>query len=141
MGIFYSVLSGLMALVEGPILRKVLKKFSEGNLVIIGSPILGTNFVLFAFNSTVIDYLAIILFAVGNGLMWPSFMSILTKQGSSVYQGVVQGVASSMRSLASIIGLIVGGLLYNLIGTTTFIISAVVIFAVFILSFRLLKCG
>jgi hypothetical protein len=108
MGIFYSVLGGLMVLVEGPILRKVLKKFSEENLVIIGSPILGTNFVLFAFNSTVIDYLAIILFAVGNGLMWPSCMSILTKQGSSVYQGVVQGVvASSMRSLASIIGLIV----------------------------------
>ena len=67
-----------------------MEQFSEENLVIIGSLILGTNFALFAFNSTVIAYLAIILFAVGNGLMWPSFMSILTKQGGSVYQGVVQ---------------------------------------------------
>lgn len=139
MGVFYSVLSGLMVLVEGPILREVLKKCSEEKLVIIGSLILGTNFVLFVFNSTLVAYVAIILFAVGNGLMWPSFMSLLTKQGGSVYQGVIQGVASSMGSLASITGLIIGGLLYNLIGTTTFIISAAVIFVVFILSFRMLK--
>lgn len=105
MGVFYSVLSGLMVLVEGPILREVLKKCSEKKLVIIGSLILGTNFVLFVFNSTLVAYVAIILFAVGNGLMWPSFMSLLTKQGGNVYQGVIQGVVSSMGSLASIIGL------------------------------------
>lgn len=139
MGIFYSVLSGVMILVQGPVLRKALQKFSEEKLVVIGSLILGVNFALFMFNSTVLVYAALVLFALGNGLMWPSFMSILSKRAGTVHQGVIQGVGSSMGSLASIIGLIVGGLLYNLIGPTTFLISAAVIFLVFIMSFRLLK--
>jgi MFS transporter, DHA1 family, tetracycline resistance protein len=139
MGIFYAVLSGIMILVQGPILRKALKKFSEEKLVIIGSIILGTNFILFLSNNILLIYIAAILFAVGNGLMWPSLLSILAKNGGTIHQGAVQGVASSFASLASIIGLTIGGLLYNAMGATTFLISAGVIFTVFIMSFRLLK--
>ena len=139
MGIFYAVLSGIMVLVQGPVLRKALQKFSEEKLVIIGSVILGTNFILFVSNDIILIYGAAILFAIGNGLMWPSVMSILSKRAGTVHQGAVQGVASSFGSLASIIGLIIGGLLYNLIGVTTFLICAGVIFVVFIMSFRLLK--
>jgi MFS transporter, DHA1 family, tetracycline resistance protein len=138
-GIFYAVLSGIMILVQGPILRKALKKFSEEKLVIIGSIILGTNFILFLSNNILLIYIAAILFAVGNGLMWPSLLSILAKNGGTIHQGAVQGVASSFASLASIIGLTIGGLLYNAMGATTFLISAGVIFTVFIMSFRLLK--
>ncbi len=139
MGIFYAVLSGIMVLVQGPVLRKALKKFSEEKLVIIGSMILGTNFILFISNDNILIYGAAILFAVGNGLMWPSFMSILSKTSGNVYQGFIQGVASSFGSLASIVGLTIGGLLYNLIGGSTFLISAGIIFVVFIMSVRLLK--
>jgi MFS family permease len=95
---------------------------------------LGTNFILFVSNDIVLIYGAAILFAVGNGLMWPCVMSILSKRAGTVHQGAVQGVASSFGGLASIIGLIIGGLLYNLIGVTTFLICAG-IFVVFIMSF------
>jgi MFS transporter, DHA1 family, tetracycline resistance protein len=139
MGIFYAVLSGIMVLVQGPILRKALRKFSEEQLVIIGSVILGTNFILFVSPDIILIYGAAVLFAVGNGLMWPSVMSILSNRAGIVYQGTVQGVANSFGSLASIIGLLVGGLLYNVLGATTFLISAGVIFSVFIMSFRLMK--
>jgi len=139
MGVFYAILSGMMVLIQGPVLRKALQKFSEEKLVIIGSIILGTNFILFVSNQTFLIYVAAILFAVGNGLMWPSFLSILSKRAGYVYQGAVQGVASSFGSLASIVGLIIGGLLYNLIGGFTFLISAGIIFVVFIMSFKLLK--
>jgi len=84
-------------------------------------------------------YGAAVLFAVGYGLMWLSVMSLLSKNAGTIYQGAVQGVASSFASLASIIGLTAGGLLYSLLGGTTFLISAGVIFTVFILSFRLLR--
>ena len=139
MGIFFAILSGIMVLVQGPILRKALKIFSEEKLVVIGSLILGTNFVLFVSNYIALIYGAAILFAVGNGLMWPSVVSILSKRAGTIHQGAVQGIASSFASLASIIGLTAGGLLYNLFGKTTFLISAGVIFTVFILSFRLLR--
>ncbi|HEX5519114.1 MAG TPA: MFS transporter [Candidatus Nitrosocosmicus sp.] len=139
MGIFYAVLSGMMIFIQGPILRKAIQILSEQKLVIIGSLILGINFILFVSNNTALAYVAAILFALGNGLMWPSFMSILSRRAGTDNQGVVQGVASSFGSIASIIGLIMGGLLYNTIGSTTFLISAAVIFLVFIMSFRLLK--
>jgi DHA1 family tetracycline resistance protein-like MFS transporter len=139
MGIFFAVLSGIMALVQGPILRRALKKFSEEKLVIIGSVILGTNFILFLSTDIILVYGAAILFAVGNGLMWPSVLSILSKRAGTVQQGAVQGVTNSFESLASIIGLTMGGFLYNMLGATTFLISAGVIFTVFIMSFRLLK--
>ena len=139
LGVFYAVLSGIMVLVQGPVLRKALKKFSEEKLVIIGSIILGTNFILFVSNNNIFIYGAAVLFAVGNGLMWPSFLSLLSKIAGNAYQGFIQGVASSFGSLASIVGLIIGGLVYNLIGGFTFLISAGIIFVVFIMSFKLLK--
>ena len=139
LGIFYAVLSGIMVFIQGPVLRKALKKFSEEKLVILGSIILGTNFVLFFSNNIISVSSAVVLFALGNGLMWPSFMSILSKRAGTVLQGVVQGVAGSVGGIASIIGLIGGGVLYNLIGGATFLISAAVIFSVFVMSFRLLK--
>lgn len=139
LGLYYSVLSGIMVVVQGPVLRKALNKFSEEKLILIGSIILGTNFIFLVSNNTILAYGAAILFALGNGLMWPSFMSILSKRAGSVLQGAVQGVAGSFGSLASIIGLIAGGVLYNLLGATTFLISAGIIFVVAVMSIKLLK--
>ena len=139
LGIFYAILSGIMVLIQGPVLRKALKRFSEEKLVIIGSVILATNFILFVSNNIVSVGGAIILFAVGNGLMWPSFMSILSRYAGSKLQGSVQGIAGSFGGLASILGLVLGGFLYNSIGAVTFLISAGVIFSIFIMSFQLLK--
>jgi hypothetical protein len=139
LGIFYAVLSGIMVFIQGPVLKKALKKFTEEKLVIVGSMILATNFVLFYSNNIISICTAVVLFAVGNGLMWPSFMSILSKRAGTVHQGAVQGIAGSFGGVASIIGLIAGGVLYNLIGGVTFLISAAIIFSVFVMSFRLLK--
>jgi MFS transporter, DHA1 family, tetracycline resistance protein len=139
LGMFYAILSGIMVLVQGPVLRKALKKFSEEKLVVIGSMILGINFILFVSNNIVSVGGAVILFAIGNGLMWPSFMSILSRGAGSKLQGAVQGVAGSFGGLASIVGLTLGGFLYNSIGASTFLISAGVILAIFVMSFRLLK--
>jgi len=139
LGIFYAVLGGIMALVQGPVLSFALKRFSEEKLVVIGSIVLGTNFILFVSNNIVLISIALILFAVGNGLMWPSFMSILSRRAGTKLQGAVQGIAGSFGGLASIVGLIMGGFLYSSIGGTTFLISGGIIFVVFILSFRLLK--
>ena len=138
-GLFYAVLSGIMILVQGPVLRRALKKFSEEKLVIIGSAVLGSNFVLFVSSEFSLIYLAAVLFAVGNGLMWPSILSILSKRAGNLYQGAVQGVAGSITGVASIIGLTTGGILYNAFGGLTFLVSAGVIFSVFVLSFRLLR--
>jgi len=137
MGIFFSVLSVMMVAVEGPLLSFASKKFPERFLFIAGNFILGANFILLMFPETIIIYLAALCFALGNGLMWPSFLSILSKSAPGKYQGAVQGFSSSAGSLASIFGLILGGTIYTSLGAITFLIAAIIIYFVFILSFRL----
>lgn len=139
MGIFFSVLSLLMVVVQGPVLGFASKKLSESVLIIAGNFILGINFLMLLSENTYMIYGSTIFFALGNGLMWPSVLSLLSKAAGKKYQGSVQGFAGSLGSLASIIGLVLGGILYSSIGAMTFLISAGVIYFVFILSFRLIK--
>jgi Na+/melibiose symporter-like transporter len=89
LGIFYAILSGMLVLVEGPVLRKALKKFSEEKLVVIGSLILGANFILYVSNQATLLYCAGVLFALGNGLMWPSVLSLRSKHAGVIHQGAV----------------------------------------------------
>lgn len=137
LGIFFSVLSGLMILVQGPLLGKLSKFASDEILVCIGSLFLVVNFVMISSSNMVLAYTALAFFALGNGLMWPSFLSILAGAAGDEQQGAVQGVANSAGSLASIIGLILGGYLYGSIGNTTFYTAAALLFIIFLLSFHL----
>ena len=70
------------------------------------------------------------LFSLGNGLLWPSFMALLANAAGERFQGAVQGTSSSVGSLASIVGLITGGLLYEVVGRGTFVGSTVLIYLV-----------
>ena len=53
------------------------------------------------------------------------------------YQGAVQGLAGSAGAIASILGLLVGGVLYTKLESEAFGLSSLTIFAVFLLAFRL----
>jgi MFS transporter, DHA1 family, tetracycline resistance protein len=55
---------------------------------------------------------------------WPSYLSMLARSGPAELHGAVQGVASSAGSLASVIGTLTSGVLYEIIGPTTFFVSA-----------------
>ena len=66
--------------------------------------------------------------ALGNGLMWPSVVSLLSKAAGERYQGAVQGVAGSLGAAASILGLILGGLLFGVLEGSVFLLSAGTIF-------------
>ena len=74
------------------------------------------------------------LFALGNGLMWPSVLAILSKAAGENFQGSVQGLASSFGSIASIMGLTIGGILYELMGSGIFLLSAGIIYLVFFMA-------
>ena len=137
-GIFFSVLSLMMVIVQGPVLRLAAKKCPDIWLIVVGSVILGTNFFLLTSTNEVVLYLAAALFALGNGLMWPSFLSFLSKAAGDRYQGSIQGFGSSLGSVASILGLILGGIWYGTLGTGVFVLSAVIIFIVSFMSMRLL---
>ncbi len=139
LGIYFAFLSFIMVIVQGPVLGYISKKISDSYLIIVGNIFLGINFILLFSLENWIIYIAAVFFAVGNGLMWPSFLSYLSRAAGSRLQGSVQGFASSFGSISSIIGLILGGLIYSVIGISVFLISSIVIFFVVVLSFKLIN--
>ena len=133
LGFFFSVMGLILVLVEGPVLGKISGKYSDSVLIIAGSILLGMSFFLFASKNEILILIGVILFSSGNGIMWPSFLSQLSKVAGQKYQGAVQGYASSAGSLASIIGLIAGGLIYGLLGVKTFLIPGFLFLLIFTL--------
>lgn len=138
-GIFFTLLSIVMVIVQGPILKKASVKFSEPVLIITGGIILGTNFLFYLSSESLTTYFAVIFFSLGNGLMWPSVQAFLSKLTPPEHQGVVQGFAASFGSLAGVIGLIAGGFFYSSLSTNVFIFPAVIIYFVSLMGFKLLK--
>jgi len=139
LGIYFAFLSLIMVIIQGPVLSKLSKKMSDSQLIIIGNILLTLNFILLLSFNDITIYIAAIFFAAGNGLMWPSFLSYLSRVAGSDLQGSVQGYASSFGSISSIIGLILGGFIYTIVGAYVFLLSSLIILIVVLFSFKLVK--
>lgn len=137
LSLYFTVLCAFIVIVQGPVLSWASRKYPDSTLIIFGSLMLGTNYLLLISGNFSLTYLATVLFALGDGLMWPSFLSLLSKVAGREYQGTVQGFASSSGSLASIIGLILGGFLYEALNGSAFLVAGLVIYTAFLLNFRL----
>lgn len=137
LGLFLSVLSLLMVAVQTFGLAWASKRVDRSFLVVAGCLLLAGNFVLLSTNHVAFIYLAAVLFAVGNGIMWPSVLAVLSIAAGETYQGSVQGMANSFGSFASIIGLIVGGILYESLSSGVFLLSAGILTSVAVASIPL----
>ena len=124
LGWFFSLLSGVMIFVQGPGLAWLGQRFTEKQLFVAGNVILTFTFCAFTIPSETVLYAAAVGFGLGNGIMWPSYMSILSGTGSKKQQGALQGYATSMGSIASIIGLIAGGFLFKSLASSVYFLTA-----------------
>ncbi len=122
-GAFFTFMGISMVLVQGPVLKRASRVWSERTLVIGGSLVLATSFLFFTMDGKPQAYIGTVLLALGNGVMWPSLMALLSKATDRETQGALQGFASSSGAVASIVGLLVGGLLYGVLGTGVFFLA------------------
>jgi len=139
LGIFFSFLSGALVVVQGPLLTYLSKHFSGASLVIAGGFLLAICFACLTFNNIIVMYTGALFFALGNGLMWPSFVALLSNTGNEDTQGAIQGVASAAGSLASIIGLVSGAFLFNLLHGNIFFVTAGFMAGIALLSIPLIQ--
>ncbi len=129
LGGFYALLSFAMILSEGPVLVAAAKRFAPGRLFAFGMLSLGLAFVGFMARATPPVFVAAGLFALGNGLAWPTFQARIAGVAGADAQGVVQGAAASAGSLASIFGLTLGSVLYGWLGAWIFAFGAALFLA------------
>ncbi|HWF44188.1 MAG TPA: MFS transporter [Candidatus Kapabacteria bacterium] len=137
MGIFFSVLSIVMVITEGPVLSRLSKLVSAEALTIWGTLVVALGYIVLLIPTALTAYSAAVLYAIGNGLMWPSFLSLLSDRAGDDNQGYIQGIGNSAGSLASIVGLFVGGALFTHLGEQIFWVPAGLVTIVFVMSFWL----
>lgn len=124
LGIFFSVLSAVLVVVQGPLMSRLGDRVPDRALYTVGGLVLAGGFATMVVLPQNWLYASAVLFGLGNGLMWPSFLSLLATAAGDGYQGAVQGLGSSFGSAAAIIGLLVGGVLYGQLGAGVFALSA-----------------
>jgi MFS family permease len=123
LGLLYALLALSLAATEGIVLPR-LKKLAPATIGAFGSVLLVGAYVLMSVSHDAALLTGAVLYGVGNGLMWPSFLVMLSQTGPAETQGAIQGVGSSVGSLASIVGTLAGGLLYVNAGIVAFYVSA-----------------
>lgn len=126
-GVYFAAMGLMMALVQGPLLNRLSRRWSERTLVLGGSVLLAASFPFFMSSSAAMIYLGTALLAIGNGIMWPSLLAILSRTTEQSVQGAVQGFASSAGAVASIAGLLLGGALYQSLGNRVFLVAAILV--------------
>ena len=128
-GLYFAALSLAMIVVQGPVLAYLSKLCADGWLMSIGGAVLAVGFAALTSGQTALIYVAALLVALGNGLMWPTFQAVLSKAAGAQMQGAVQGVAQGAGAVASIAGLVIGGIAYVALGGALFGVAAGVIAA------------
>lgn len=122
----YVTLALALAATERFALPRIARKLATPVIAAAGGSLLTVAYLLISRSSEAALIAGAVLYGVGNGLMWPSYLVMLSRSGPADHQGSIQGVGSSAGSLASILGTVTGGVLCVAIGVATFYVSAAV---------------
>ncbi len=137
-GIGFGYIGIIMVITQGYLVRKWMPKIGETKTLIIGLSLFAISLTGVALSQTIfLMGVAMTILAVGNGLMRPPNLGIISQVTPSEDQGLVMGVANSLASLGRILGPIIGGFFYEkashnsvfyLASTLSFIALAILLF-------------
>ena len=119
-GLVFSIMGIQDIISQGFIMPRLLLKLSDKQIVILGmsSEIIGYGLIgasaIFSFYPFFI--VGMFIFGFGDSVFGPAFNGMVSKSADSSEQGRVQGGSQSIQSLARIIGPIIGGQLYVMLG-------------------------
>ncbi|MEM9381251.1 MAG: MFS transporter [Planctomycetota bacterium] len=130
LGVFYTVLSAAMLVVQGPVLARLAGRLAPKTLFALGMAGLALAQLTFAQGNASLLFGGALLFAAGNGIAWPTFQARTADAATEAEQGIVQGAATSAGAVGSIAGLTLGGIAYPWLGSGLFVVAAGVFLAV-----------
>jgi DHA1 family tetracycline resistance protein-like MFS transporter len=111
-GYVFAYLGLIGAVIQGGLLGRLLKMFSDKTLAVTGILLMAVSmFALPLSESLLLLLVASTGIAVGNSLVTPTLNGMASKSVNAAWQGRVLGVLQSAASLARIIGPVLGGYL------------------------------
>lgn len=135
-GVLFFVCGLVGALVQGGVVRRMIKKGEESKYIAIGLLISALGFFLLLYaHSLSFAILSLAVFGIGNALIRPCVTSLIT-QKTTVGQGVASGLSSSMDSLGRIAGPLLGSFLFTIELGLPYLLGGILCVAALLLIFR-----
>jgi multidrug resistance protein len=127
-GYLFAFIGATLALVQGLLVGRVVKRIGEARLIPIAISVIGLGIGLVPFAWSVPALLgAVGTLAVGMGFNGPALSSMVSRLTHADDQGGMLGLASSLASLGRVVGPAWGGFLFDHLGMTTPYLSAAAI--------------
>jgi DHA1 family tetracycline resistance protein-like MFS transporter len=102
---FFVFVGVCSAIVQGVLVRRLVRRFGEGRLVVLGGMLLIAGFGGLRFaNSVPVLLLMIATIALGIGITTPTLSSLVSKRSAAGEQGEILGAYQSMSSLGRVAG-------------------------------------
>ncbi len=130
-GLMFSIIGIQDILSQSLIMPRLLLKLSDSQIAILGmtSEIIGYLLIgasaLFSYYPLIIA--GMFVFGFGDSIFGPSFNGMISKSVDAGEQGRIQGGSQSIQALARIIGPIIGGQIYVLLGHTAPVVMGIVL--------------
>ncbi|WP_405111859.1 MFS transporter [Paenibacillus sp. FSL K6-1217] len=119
-GLMFSIMGLQDILSQGFIMPKLLQRYSDRQIALLGMVSEIAGYALFALSALFAFYPLFIagmfIFGFGDSVFGPSFNGMLSKSAAAGEQGRVQGGSQSIQALARMIGPLIGGQLYVSLG-------------------------
>jgi DHA1 family tetracycline resistance protein-like MFS transporter len=114
-GYIFTYVGILIVLMQGGLVRQLVKRWGERNLMILGLVLLGLGLSMLVWSNTVaLLLLAVGILSIGDGAVTPTSSAILSLLAPAEEQGEMLGFAQGLGGLGRAIGPIIAGALFIL---------------------------
>ncbi|MFA6597711.1 MAG: MFS transporter [Ignavibacteriaceae bacterium] len=139
-GMIFGVVGIVGAIVQGGLIGRLAKKYSDQKLITFGTFFLmiGLAAIPYGINLTGVLIITTVM-SIGTGILQPTLLSLVSKVAPENEQGIVLGVNQSFSSFARMLGPLWGGFSYQYLGyqipflTGAFFVLLVFLFSLFYL--------
>ena len=119
-GWIFTYIGFIIVLIQGGVIRPMVKKYGEAKLVVAGVALMAAGFLLFPlthglpmqYQLTALLLGPMVLISVGNGFNTPALRALISRKATASTQGATLGLSASFDSLARATGPAIAGYLY-----------------------------
>jgi multidrug resistance protein len=114
-GYVFTYVGVLVVLMQGGLVRRLVKRWGERNLLLAGLAALGLGLLMLAWSANVIWLLiAVGILSIGDGAVTPTSSAVLSLLTPADEQGAILGFAQGLGGLGRVIGPVLAGVLFTL---------------------------
>lgn len=123
-GYIFTYIGVIIVLMQGGLVRQLVKHFGERNLMLSGLVLLGCGLILLIYSTNVgFLLLAVAILAIGDGAVTPTSSAVLSLLTSASEQGEVLGFAQGIGGLGRIFGPLIAGILFAVSPNLPFLVG------------------